>query len=212
MDSIIIIAMAVAISLVIDAVSALIARWGQRCLPQTAQAEMSETDKEKIAATQELITECFGDSVIERIKNASNKERIALMADFAERLAKEYELDIEVDVTVSNANTWGAYDWTERKAVFNIALLMIDKDNEDFEYITRETLDTIIHELRHAVQHRAVNEPGFWNVSDERRHAWANNMAPGHYIRPEVNMRAYAGQPVEKDAVTFAAIAMEGVH
>lgn len=212
MDAIIVIATSVAISLAMDAVSALITRWGQRKLPQTAQAEMSETDKEKIAETQELIKECFGDNVIERIKNASNKERIALMAEFAERLAKEYELDIEVDVTVTDANTWGAYNWTEKKAVFNIALLMIDKDNERFEYFARETLDTIIHELRHAVQHKAANEPGFWNVSDERRHEWANNMTPGHYIRPEVNARAYAGQPVEKDATTFAAMVMEGVH
>ena len=212
METVILIALAMAVSLAMDAVAALITRWGQRKLPQTAQAEMSETDKEKIEATQELIKECFGDDVIERIKTASNKERIALMAEFAERLAKEYGLDIEVDVTVTNANTWGAYNWTEKKAVFNIALLMIDKDDKNFEHIARETLDTIIHELRHAVQHRAANEPGFWNVSDERRQAWAINMTPGHYIRPEVNMRAYANQPVEKDAVTFAALVLEGVH
>ena len=43
------------------------------------------------------------------------------------------------------------------------------------------------------------------------RNAWANNMASGNYIRPEVDMRAYAMQPIERDAVTFAALVMKGV-
>lgn len=183
-------------------------RWGTQKLPQNARSEMSETDKAQVEATRELMRQCFGEDVVECVKNASNKDRIALMAEFAERLARQYGLDIEVDVTVSKVENCGAYNWKERKAVFNIALLMVDGQNEKFDYCVRETLDTIIHELRHAVQHKAVEQPGFWDVEEERRLAWANNMAPGNYIPPQANIRAYANQPIERDAVTFAAMVM----
>ena len=212
MEVLIPLAIAMAVEMLIEVVGGLIKRWGRQKLPQNARAELSDTDREEIEVTQELIAECFGEDVVARIKSASNKERIALMTEFADRLAKEYGLDIEVDVTVDNVQSWGAYNWEQRKAVFNIALLMVDGNHEQFDYCVRETLDTIIHELRHAVQHKAINEPGFWNVSDERRVAWADNMVGGNYIPATVDARAYANQPIELDAFTFAAAVMEGVH
>lgn len=211
-ETIIVLGIIAAVELLAGAIGTLINQWGQQKLPETAQAEMSTTDEEKIKATQKLIGECFGEDVVDTIKNASNKDRIALMAEFADRLAKEYGLDIEVDVTVSNVQNCGAYNWKDKKAVFNIALLMVDGNNEHFDYCVRETLDTIVHELRHAVQHKSIEVPGFWNVDEDMRAAWANNMAPGNYIKPEVDMRAYAGQPIEKDASTFAALVMKGVN
>lgn len=192
-------------------IEGLLERWGQQSLPQTSRAELSEADQKKVVETQALICRCFGGSPVECLKNASNKDRIALVAEFSEQLAELYGLDIEVDVTVNELKNCGSYYWKEHKAVFNIALLMVDGSNEHFDFCVRETLDTIIHELRHAVQHRAVREPGFWSVDEERRLAWAENMTPDHYISPAVNLRAYAEQPIEKDAVTFAAAVMEGV-
>lgn len=197
-----------AIGLVAAVIDAIRERWGPQKLPQNACAEMSETDKAQADATRELMRQCFGEDVVECVKNASNKDRITLMTEFAERLAKQYGLDIEVDVTVSKVENCGAYNWKERKAIFNIALLMVDGQNEKFDYCVREVLDTIVHELRHAVQHKAVERPGFWDVEEERRLAWANNMAPGNYIGANTNIRAYANQPIEKDAVTFAAMVM----
>lgn len=189
----------------------LLDQWGQQRLPETSRAELSTADQKKAEQTQELIGQCFGANPVECLKSASNKDRIHLMAEFADQLADLYGLDIEVDVTVSEVKNLGAYNWKEKKAVFNIALLMVDGTNEHFDFCVRETLDTIIHELRHAVQHRTVFEPGFWNVDEDRRLAWAQNMAPGNYISASTNMRAYVGQPVEQDAITFAAAALEGV-
>lgn len=189
----------------------LLDQWGQQRLPETSRAELSATDQKKAEETQALIGQCFEANPVECLKNASNRERIQLMAEFAEQLADLYDLDIDVDVTVSEVRNFGAYNWKEKKAVFNIALLMVDGTNEHFDYCVRETLDTIIHELRHAVQHRTVFEPGFWNVDEERRLSWVQNMAPGNYITASMDMRAYASQPIEQDAVTFAAAALEGV-
>ena len=210
-DTLILVAAALALELIVTGIGKLINMWGQRTLPQTAQAELSETDKQKVEETKKLIRQCFGENVTEWIRRASNRERIELMAEFAERLAREYGLDIDVDVTVNNINNYGSYDWKEKRAEFNIALLMVDGSNEHFDYCVRATLDTIIHELRHAVQHKAIENSGFWNVDEERRTQWATNMAPENYIRAEVDLRGYASQPIEKDATTFAALAMEGV-
>ena len=201
-----------AVEFLAGAISQLIEMWGQRELPQSSQVELSDFDMEKAEETRELIRTCFGDDVTECLRSASNRERISFVADFAERLAQEYGLDIDVDVTVNNVNNCGAYDWKEKKAVFNIALLMVEGDHERFDYCVHETIDTIIHEMRHAVQHRAIEQEGFWDVDEARRNLWADNMTPGNYIRPEVNLRGYARQPIEKDAVTFAEIVMEGVH
>lgn len=195
-----------AISTFIDKLREL---WDRRKYPESAQCEMSETDLEKIDETKELIKEVFGEDVTERVRRASNVERIQLFSDFAKRLAVTYGLDIEVDVDISKAEEWGAYNRLTKKAVFNILGLTIDGNHPQFEAVVREEMDTIIHELRHAVQNRAIEEPGFWNISDERRSAWAQNVA--NYIQPSVSLRGYANQPIEKDAVTFAEKALGGV-
>lgn len=210
-ESLITAAVIVAVGFLTDFIAGLISRWGEQRLPVAAQTELSDDDHKMVEKTQTLITRSFGNDVVGTLRNASNKDRIALFADFAERLAELYGLDITVDVTVSNLKDCGAYNWGEKKAVFNIAMLMVDGDHPHFSFCVKETLDTIVHELRHAVQHRVVEEPGFWNVDEKRRLLWARNMTQDHYIKPNVDLRAYAEQPIEKDASTFAAAVMEGV-
>ena len=195
----------------IDLISDLWSQWGTQELPDHVQVQMSAEDDKKIKAAQELIHECFGENVVETIKSSSNKERINLMAEFAEKLAEEYDLNIEVDVTVEELKNCGAYNWEKKKAVFNIALLTVDSENEHFGDCVRIVLDTIIHELRHAVQHKCIEEPTYWDIDADMRDMWQNNMLPGNYIRPEVDMRGYALQPIEIDASTFAELVMKGV-
>ena len=67
----------------------------------------------------------------------------------------------------------------------------------------RVHLDTILHEGRHAYQHQVVL--GEIEHKDyEAAQAWADNMAPGHYISYEKNPRGYYYQPIERDARDFA--------
>lgn len=180
-------------------------------LPESETIEFEEYDKQKIFETQKLIKEYFGNKPAETIAKLKNKERIALYTDFAEKLAQCYELDIDTDVTICDANTYGYYDWNTKTAQFNVNILMQDKSNPRFELYVRESIDTIVHELRHAVQHKAILNPGFWNISEEQRLAWAKNMAYGNYISPNVDLNGYKSQPVEKDAFSFAGTVMKGV-
>lgn len=177
--------------------------------PESVKVELSETDNKKVEETRDLIHDKFGEDVADTIAKASNKERIDIMDEFAKDLAKLYGLDIDIDITVDDVSLWGYYSHNEKKAVFNIAALMIDAKNESFKAVVFEVIDTIIHELRHAVQHKSMSDSDFWDIGEERAKLWEQNMK--NYIRAGVDPRGYASQPVEADAVTFAGAVMSEV-
>lgn len=183
----------------------------QQTMPETIKAELSDTDKEMAEQTKNLIKEQFGENVSDSIRAMSNVERLQAATQFANDLAKLYGLEIEIDVVAQAANQCGYYDWSTGKAVFNVVELWISNDYENFDAHIQNFFDTIIHELRHAVQRKAVTEPGFWNVDEERRQKWDQNFQPGNYVRADVNIRGYMQQPLENDAYTYAAYVMEGV-
>ena len=94
--------------------------------------------------------------------------------------------------------------------MFNINILMLDKDHELYEKCVRTVLCEIIHELRHAMQWKAINDKDFLETDEATREIWKNNFY--NYIDLEVDLRGYSEQPVEKDANTFASLVMEGVR
>lgn len=204
---------AVALTLVAGTFVYLISDWGESAVaqvPETVKTELSETDKKKVDETKELLHETFGEDVVDTIAKASNKQRVDLMDEFAHELAKLYGLDIDIDITIDKVSSWGYYSYDNKKAVFNIAVLMADAENSAFKTVVLEVIDTIIHELRHAVQHKAASDPDFWDVGEERAKTWAANMR--NYVRPGVDPRGYANQPVEADATTFAGAVMSEVR
>ena len=184
------------------------------------QVSFSETDEKYIEETQQLLKDVFGEDALERYRNATKYERIQMMHEFADQLSKLYGLNIPIDINFEEPKngsfTFGFYSWVDKKAEFNIYLLTLKPedftDPKYFDDVFYKTLETIIHELRHAVQHRTVSEQGFWNIDEERRNKWANNMAGDNYIRPEINMIGYQLQPVEADANVFADDCMKGMR
>lgn len=67
-----------------------------------------------------------------------------------------------------------------------------------------QILKTVIHELRHAYQGAAIDNPNLYVVSQETRNAWKENLSLGNYISYEEDKAAYRAQPVEWDAQNFA--------
>lgn len=183
----------------------------QRAMPETIKAELSDTDKKMAEETQNLIRDQFGENVSDSIRAMSNMERLQAANQFANNLADLYGLDIQIDVVAQDPSQCGYYDWNKGKAVFNVVELWIKDDDKDFDAHIQNFFDTIIHELRHAVQRKAVTESGFWEVDEERRQKWDENFQPGNYVRADVNIRGYMEQPLENDAYTYAAYVMEGV-
>lgn len=70
---------------------------------------------------------------------------------------------------------------------------------------SKDYLNTVLHEGRHAYQEMAVNGDIYHHNQAELK-AWRNNMKQGHYIDPEKNRRAYYRQPIEADAREHADI------
>ncbi len=68
-----------------------------------------------------------------------------------------------------------------------------------------QIMQTMIHEMRHAYQHAAVNNPESFQVSPQTIEQWKNNFAAVNYINYDgSNYSAYVSQPVEWDAKNFA--------
>lgn len=66
----------------------------------------------------------------------------------------------------------------------------------------KDLMNTLLHESRHAFQHRCVNHPESCDVSPKVIEVWKENQK--HYIRPEDDFVAYENQPIERDANDFA--------
>lgn len=63
-------------------------------------------------------------------------------------------------------------------------------------------IQTILHEMYHAVQHEAINSPTKYDISQFELEVWSENLA--HYITPELDYQEYIKQPVEYTAEKFA--------
>lgn len=198
------------IYLAVSGIEKLISRWGaQQQLPDSVQVELSETDLEMVEKSRQVIQETFGDDLVKTLKEANNLDRVKLIDTFGNNLAQAYGLDITIDITADDS-VCGFYEDNRRKLVFNVHRLMIDSNNPRFGYYARDAVDTIIHELRHAVQCQAIRSPSFWNVGAERARIWEENFH--NYIDPEVDAKAYAEQPLDADAYAFTAEVMREVQ
>lgn len=180
-------------------------------MPEHTKAPLSEIDEIKANETKNLIREKFGNNVTETIRGMSNIERLKAADDFAKSLSELYGLDIKIDVN-SQSDIYGYYNFQNKQATFSVLDLWVDNEDKNFDKHIQNFFDTVVHELRHAVQYDAVHgNNDIWMVDEERRQAWEDNFKPGHYINPDVNARGYFYQPVENDAYTFAAYVVEGV-
>lgn len=215
------IAVALAAGFVVEGICTLFENlWGRpsntQVLPMSLTAELSDHDRDMADKTRSVIRECFyrnGNNVTDSIRQMDGKERLEAVQDFCSRLAAVNGLQIDNisfyrDRDIGNC---GSYDFKTNSVKFNIEELMWDSNDSAFEDRITNFLDTIVHEYRHAVQMRAIREKGFWQVEDERRVAWANNLPP-NYIHPRIDPRGYRMQPIESDAFTYAALVMEGVR
>ena len=115
------------------------------------------------------------------------------------------ELSIIYGVTVSSSINFYSGSNSERGSYAHSKRLV--SINE--KYLTRadsyQIMQTVVHEMRHAYQHAAVDNPDSYEVSRETIRQWKNNFSnykstsDGHTTYSE-----YVSQPVEYDAKNFA--------
>lgn len=206
-EMLIALAVVLGLDLAVRGISHLLMLWETKKKKPIEGVELSETDKEMVQVSRQALQDCFGDDVIGCFRNVDKLTRVNMVSDFARQLAETYGLDIRIDIRM-DAEKAGIYSADRKVAEFNVGMLLLDSDHQYFAYFVEQSLTAIVHELRHAVQHEAIRNPGFWNVSDEVRMLWAKDMK--NYIDPSVDVRKYAAQLIERDARTFADAVMEG--
>ena len=119
------------------------------------------------------------------------ERKIEIMTELNERVSKIYGYPTPSlnQVKDKNYGSFAAFNW---KLTINPKVL-----EEDTGW---ETLDTYFHELRHAFQHRAVENEltDKEEVLGKSKLLWQRNFMPGNYFGG--NSEFYLYQPVEEDA------------
>ena len=127
------------------------------------------------------------------------EQRKDILTKYLAELALIYGVTVSPNINFfsGNQSTRGTYSHSRKMVSIN--------EN----YLTRsdsyQIMQTVIHEMRHAYQHAAVEEPDSYEVSAETIKQWKNNFA--NYKSTDdgkTTYSQYVTQPVEYDAKNFA--------
>lgn len=165
------------------------------------QSLMNATDRKKIQKSKEILEDHLGTDPVDNLITMNAQDRVDAIGNLVEDLTRLYNIKIDgVEFSASLPETVaGCYIRNRRLIQLNIQYLMNDN-----HAVLRDLLDTIFHELRHAIQWDiVVNGTDGWGVTEQYRQDLAANFK--NYIRFERDIHAYQLQLVERDAVTFAA-------
>ena len=168
--------------------------------------EMNDKEREMMDKTANCINRMFGDSVIKRIKAMEAEERKEASDNLIQELCNLYGIQLDgIEYFAENSGMMGAYCRSTNSIKLNIQWLLSNDPRA-----IREYLDTIIHELCHAIQWHILESKVDWDISEDRQKEWCGNFMS--YIPSNRSVKMYFMQPVEIDAFAFAAGAMRGVR
>ena len=171
---------------------------------------VATTSEQEVAADQEMknrVSELLAnnkDYSQERWKNATIEERKALLQQFMHEV--EGVLGISVLENINWTNTgiidgklnFGSYSHSNTTVSINEFVL---SDPSSFD--SYSLYNTIVHELRHAYQHQAVDHPERFQVSKETIDSWKESFRTYNEEKNK-GFQAYRNIVVEKDARWFA--------
>lgn len=169
-------------------------------------------DQKIIAEIRRRIVRRFPDGILNGMSELSGEGRIQQIKEVHQELCQLYKLqdeDIQLcfsDSTEMGPRCHGYCRWDVRMICLNKDFIM----TTDLSCL-KECIDTVIHELRHAFQHKAIQECALWRdfggVSQEQVRGWALNFY--NYIPADLDLKGYERQLVEYDARNFARLSTE---
>ncbi|MBR0208939.1 MAG: hypothetical protein IJQ43_08580 [Oscillospiraceae bacterium] len=131
---------------------------------------------------------------------ASIEQRKAMLQAYMQRVAEIYGVTVASEIVFYNGErgSRGAYSPGENCVRIN--------ENYLSRSDSYQIMQTMIHEMRHAYQHAAVEHPESYIVSAETIAAWEQNFKWENYkSQQKGNTYAeYVSQPIEWDAKNFA--------
>ncbi len=138
-------------------------------------------------------------------KNASVEERKKILEDYMHEVSKILDVDVKNKVVFTNTPpsndgliNYGAYVHGSREVRINSYVIENYPSGTSYRLLT-----TITHELRHAYQNSAIDNPTRYQVSKETIDAWKHSFDT--YAREQSKgYEAYRNILVERDARAFA--------
>lgn len=177
-------------------------------IPETIshETELREIDIAFAERSREILVRHLGDNPVSRIMEEKDANaRLQMILPIYDAVVELYDIPKPtLQWKVENSYCLGGYSASTNTLELNAAFLLVDN-----EECIREFLDTLFHELRHAVQHHMIASPGFWDADPQLRGRIAYNMI--HYVRGEMDPEGYQNQLIERDARNFAAAVMRGI-
>lgn len=166
------------------------------------------TDEQQQAADQEMqkrINELLASDTYseEAWKNATTEERQELLQNYMNEIEGVLGINVKDEINFFNEKpndgliTNGYY--TDSKNRVSINSYIIDTYTPENSYFL---FTTITHEMRHAYQHAAVDNPTDYQVDKDTIDSWEDNFK--NYISSDDGYENYRNQPVESDARGFA--------
>ncbi len=134
--------------------------------------------------------------------NYSEDERKQILTEYYSEVMRVYGLE-GVDAEInwdsslqfdSNGITYGYYRHSDKSVTLNPNVLSDPT-------VSYHLLQTVGHELRHAYQHAAIDNPTRYQVTQETIDTWKYNF--DNYIKSDEDFSRYVSQPVEVDARNF---------
>ena len=122
------------------------------------------------------------------------EEKERFISSIGNRILRNTGLsDVRIEFSDNlKSTTCGSHSSAEKRIVINRNLLKSPLD----------ALHTELHEIRHAIQHDAVQHPEKYGFDAQTIEIWQRNIA--YYISPKLDYEAYVLQPIEIDAETWA--------
>lgn len=160
---------------------------------------VSSIDKDLAEKCQVYIDKVLPDGLTEALKPLTDEKRIEFMKelinDFGDIMGVKIDnISFFMPSDMEEASHMGLYVFEEQSIVLNALFIFNLNEPKATERMTR----TILHELKHARQHLAVEDDSGLGYDQETLYKWRYNFA--YYIRPEECDEAYRKQPVEQDA------------
>jgi len=167
----------------------IISPWleGQHEIPFINEGDM----KQGCIAIVERLHE---EGIFETYADSGLEDRMRIATSFFNEVRREMGIDTDFSFVPMPYSMQGGYDPSTNSIELNINSL----ENPDCSSL----FNTILHESRHAFQHRAVLNPDSVSIDNNRIDTWRQNFE--NYISPWLDYEAYREQPVEADAFDYA--------
>ena len=172
----------------------------RRLFEPEVEETVDEGECQRREAVVEAVRRVLGDVPLQVLSAASDDERRGIVETLVEEISSTLHIaPPAVAFRLTEAGVAGSYS-CERHCL-TISLVELRRRPMDVDDAA-ELLDTVVHELYHAFQHQATQDPARCGVSPKQAEEWLDNFY--HYTSASQDLQEYYAQPVERTAWAFA--------